>query len=108
MPPRPPMMQGPVDVNAMTRMVLMNSLRPIGPPNQMMPPMNAPGFPNPSFPPPGMPPNMMANRPPGPITAQIGQLSTVIQQNNDGVITFRTTIPPPSQPTRVIIGLFPN
>lgn len=94
----------PVDIGV--RMVMMNSLRPIfnsqmrpmGPP----PPFMCPGFQQ-NFPPSGMPPMMqMPNRIPGPITAQIGQLSTVIHQQDDGTITFRTTIPQ-NQP-RVTVG----
>jgi hypothetical protein len=90
----------PVDYNV--QMVMMNSLRPIVPVNPMMRPMGPPGFQG--FPP-GMPPMLMSNRPggPGPITAQIGQLSTVIQQQQDGTITFRTTIPQ-NQAPRVTVG----
>ncbi|KAI6189764.1 hypothetical protein M3Y97_00043900 [Aphelenchoides bicaudatus] len=97
-PPMPQMMPNPVDYNV--RMVMMNSLRPIVPPNPMMRPMGLQGFPMQN---PGMPPMSMPNQPPGPITAQIGQLSTVIQQQQDGTITFRTTIPQ-NQPPRVTIA----
>lgn len=95
------MMNTPVDYNV--RMLMMNSLRPIVPVNPMMRPMGSPGFPMQG--PPGMPPMSMSNRPPGsgPITAQIGQLSTVIQQQQDGTITFRTTIPQ-NQAPRVTVG----
>jgi hypothetical protein len=108
------MIRPPVDVNMMARMVMMNSLRPLVPPNQMNPMMRPPviipglGFPvqNPSFPPPGTNPMMNGAPGPGPITAKIGQLSTVIHQQNDGTVTFRTTIPA-SQPPRVTIGKRP-
>src|SRR4051812_34427968 len=86
----------PVDYNV--RMVMMNSLRPIAPVNPMMRPMGPPVFQG--FPP-AMPP--MGTQGQGPITAQIGQLSTVIQQQQDGTITFRTTIPQIPTP-RVTVG----
>jgi hypothetical protein len=102
----PQIMRPPVDVNTMTQMVLMNSLRPIVPPNQMMRPMGS-GMPiqNMTFPPPVISSMGMQGRPigPVPITAQIGQLSTVIHQQDDGTVTFRTTIPV-NQPPRVTIA----